>query len=135
MTNATRTTLAGPGIMLFTAVLFGFFGFVINWNPRGIDGTFLWWVAACEWTLKGSALAFFLAAGISFGNLLIGNLVYSAVSLLGAILFIAIAVADFLDDRHTIANYAPILLLIFGLWNGFSGIQGLRATMAELRGR
>ena len=57
---------AGPGIMLLSAALFGYFGFAYSWDPTGVDGQFLPFVVIVEWSLKGGAIGFVIAAVLSF---------------------------------------------------------------------
>ena len=41
-----RSPLAGPGIMLLSAAIFGYFGFATSWNYHsGLTGEFLLFVA------------------------------------------------------------------------------------------
>ena len=59
--NQTRNhpALAGPGIMFFSAVILGYFGFTINWNYYSVsDGQFLPYIAILDWTLKGASIGF-----------------------------------------------------------------------------
>ena len=120
--------LAGPGMMILSAAIFGFFGFFyIQWNPVSpINNNYLWFVAMCEWTLKISAVAFAAAAGLTVVNKVAGNVVYSVVGLASAAMFVLIAVLDLMDSQHTIAAYAPFVLLLFAAWNGYGSFSSLR---------
>ena len=133
---------AGPGIMLFSALLFGFFGFGyalglpfgVDWNTPGVDGNPVLFRQMLGWTLKLSAAAFLISALFSFVQPLIANALYSFVGLVGAVLFVIIAVLDVLDTQHGIMVYGPFILLIFAAFNGYGSWQGLRGVLS-LRGR
>ncbi|MFB3137848.1 MAG: hypothetical protein ACE10B_01335, partial [Phycisphaerales bacterium] len=87
-----RSPLAGPGIMLLSAAIFGYFGFSTSWNYHSVmTGEFLLFVALLDWTLKGSAIAFGASALLTLANRVLGNLIYGAVGLIGAVLFVVIA--------------------------------------------
>jgi hypothetical protein len=122
---------AGPGIMLLSAALFGYFGFGITWLTTGNGGQFLFYVALMEWTLKISSIGFLVAALITFGKPLIGNLLYSIVGLLGAIAFAIVLALDLLDPQHM--TVTPILLIIFVAWNGYGSWMGLKEVLAARR--
>ena len=103
--------LSGPGIMLLSAAIFGYFGFATTWNHNSvIDGSFLLFVALLDWTLKGSAVGFGVAAVLTFVRPVIGNLIYGVVGLVGAFLFVLVAVLDWADHQHTAMH--PLLLLL-----------------------
>ncbi len=119
----------GPVVMLLSAALFGYFGFMMSWNHHSaITGQFLLFVALLEWTLKGSALAYVAAAVLTVASPTIGNLVFGVAGLAGAILFVVIAGMDHVDKQHMVLS--PVLLLIFAAWNGYGSITGLRAVLA-----
>lgn len=121
-----QALLAGPGMMFFSAAIFGYFGFFYaTWNYYSvINGQFLLFVALLDWTLKVSAIANLIAGLITFANAKAGNLLYGFVGLLGAILFLVIAIMDILDKQHTAIS--PFLLLIFAAWNGYASFSGLK---------
>lgn len=125
--------LAGSGMMLFSAALFGYFGFTTSFNYQGINGQFLLFVAILDWTLKGSAIAFLLCGLIAFGNRLVGNLLYSVFGLISAVLLLVVAVLDVLDTQHTAIS--PLLLLLFAAWNGYGSWTGLQGVLAIHRAR
>ena len=58
-----HTGFSGPGVMLISAALFGYFGFYTSWNTTGITGQFLPFVAIIEWSLKGGAIGFAISGG------------------------------------------------------------------------
>ena len=118
-------SLAGPGMMILSAAIFGYFGFSTSWNYYSvINGQFLLFVALLDWTLKVSAIAFLVSAVITYVHTLAGNILFGVVGLFGAILLLAIAGMDFLDKQHTAMS--PLLLLIFAAWNGFASFSGLK---------
>jgi len=121
--------LAGPGSMILSAIIFGFFGFFyIQWNPYSAinPGQYLWFVALCKWTLQIGAVVFAVAAGVTMVNRVAGNVIYAGAGLLSAIMFVVIALLDFADTQHTIAPYAALVLLLFAAWNGFASFTTLR---------
>ena len=121
--------LAGPGIMLLSAAIFGYFGFAITWIHHSTTGQFLLFVALLDWTLKGSAIGFGMAAVLTFVKPPLGNLLYGVIGLLGAVLFVVVAGMDYVDKQHTALH--PVLLLIFAAWNGYGSWTGLKAVLAE----
>ncbi len=123
--------LAGPGAMLFSALIFGFFGFFyINWNTRGLQGQVLLFVVLMEWTLKVSAVLFLLSAGLTIARPFLGNLIYGIVGIVGAVLFVVVAIMDVADKQHTIMAYAPVVLFLFAAWNGYGSWSSLRGVLA-----
>ena len=130
--NGTRIEFAGPGVMFISAVLFGFFGFVMQLNPIGVNGQHLLYIPIFVWTMRASAIAFALAGLMTFKAPLAGNLIYTVAGLLSAIMFVIVAVMDIQDKQHTIMPYAPFLLFVFAAWNGWGSWQGLRAVMFVL---
>ncbi len=124
--------LAGPGIMLLSAAIFGYFGFATSWNHHSVlTGEFLLFVALLDWTLKCSSIAFLVAALVTFANTIIGNLIYGLVGAIGAVSFLVIAGLDFADKQHTAMH--PLLLLVFAAWNGYASFSGLREILNARR--
>lgn len=129
MSNRHAVFLAGPEIMLFSAAIFGFFGFMTSFPE--IDtatGDLIPLVVTLKWTLRASAIAFALCAGIAMSNRFSGNLAYSLIGLLSAGMLAIVGVWDLTSPFHT--GISPILLFIFAAWNGFSSYAGLREVMA-----
>lgn len=122
-------SLAGPGMMFFSAAIFGYFGFFYaTWSYYSIiNGQFLLFVALLDWTLKVSAIANLVSGLITFANAKAGNLLYGIVGLLGALMFLVIAAMDILDKQHTAIS--PFLLLIFAAWNGYASFSGLKELL------
>ncbi len=56
--------LAGPAIMVLSAMIFGFFGF--RMSATAADGEFVLFFALLTWTLRISAGLFVLSAGLTF---------------------------------------------------------------------
>lgn len=127
-----RSAFAGPGIMLLSAAIFGYFGFSTGFNPRGTSGQLLVYVPILEWTLKGSAVLFLLSAGLAWVAPRPGHLLYAVVGLVGAVLLLLVAALDFLDPVHTV--FSPVLLVIFALWNGFGSLSGLGEVLGRRSG-
>lgn len=121
---------AGPGIMLLSAALFGYFGFAYSWDPTGVDGQFLPFVVIVEWSLKGGAIGFVIAAVLSFLAAWPAEILYAAVGIITAVGFVVGGTLDLLDDQHTVMS--PFLLFFFAAWNGYGSIMSLKSL---LRGR
>ena len=120
---------AGPGIMLLSAALFGYFGFATTWLTTGNAGQFLIYVAILEWALKASAIGFVLAAALTAVKPFSGNVWYAVVSLLGALAFLVVLVMDVMDKQHMVLH--PVLLAIFAGWNGYGALTSLKQLMAN----
>ncbi len=134
---AASAALAGPFIMFLSAAIFGYFGFASSWVHKMTTDDppqLLIMVAVLEWTLKTSAIGFLIAGLITTQRTVEGNLLYSAIGVVGAALFIAVAIWDF--SSVYFSGIAPILLLIFAAWNGYgawTGLQGAIASRAMMR--
>ncbi len=122
--------MSGVGGMLFSAVIFGYFGFFsVNWSTPGLDGEPLLFRLLLGWTLRGSAIGFAVAAALTLARPWTGHLLYAVIGLLGAVLLVTVAVMDHLDTRHK--AFEPILLLLFAAWNGYGAWAGLRAVFGR----
>ncbi len=129
-----RRIPTGIGIMLLSALIFGYFGFSTAFvHHSSITGKLLIYVPILEWTLKGVTIAFVLSAVITLINPLLGNLLYSIVGLLTAVLFIIVAIMDIADTQHMVMS--PIVLILFAAWNGFGSWAGIVAWCASMRSR
>ncbi len=124
--------LAGPGIMLISAALFGYFGFFRGLLHTNSLNQFVLFFALLVWTLKGTACGFVLGGLLTFVRPVPGNLIYGITGLLSAILFVLIAVMDIMDQQNAAAA-PPVLLLIFAAWNGYGSWFGIRAVLELLR--
>ncbi|MHC5007329.1 MAG: hypothetical protein ACYTGF_08245 [Planctomycetota bacterium] len=122
--------LAGPAIMLLSALVFGYFGFFRTWSTRGAGGEFILFPALLGWTLKISSVLFLVSAGLAIVKLVAGNLIYALTGVTGAGMFVVIAVIDIADQGHTIMPYAPVGLVLFAAWNGYGSWVALRAVLA-----
>jgi len=130
MGNSHHASFAGPGIMIISALIFGYFGFSPTYSATGVNGQFLVYVPILEWTLKISAVAFALSAVLTFLAPLLGNVLYSIIGLLGAIAFVVVAIMDYMDPQHTVMN--PLILLAFAAFNGYGSWQGIRAVVSAM---
>jgi hypothetical protein len=120
--------------MLLSAALFGYFGYFITWSSTGIGGQFLAYVVLFEWTAKISAAVFLVAALVTLLRPLLGNLIYSAAGLAGAIALVVVLAMDLADTQHMVVH--PAILVLMAAWNGYGSWRGLgnvRRCMA-LRG-
>ena len=130
MTNRAGI-FSGPVGMLFSAAIFGFFGFFyLNWNTPGVNGQVVPFRVLLGWTLKISSILFFVSAGVTLAQPVLGNLLYALVGVIGAGLFIIVAVMDLADPQHMIMPYAPFVLVLFAAWNGYGSWTSLRAVLA-----
>ena len=124
--------LAGPGIMLISAALFGYFGFFMGLGHTSPAGTFILFYAMLDWTLKGTACGFILGGLLTFIRPVFGNLIYGITGLLSAILFVLIAGMDIMDKQNAAAA-PPLLLLIFAAWNGYGSWFGIKAVLELMK--
>ena len=123
---------AGPVVMLFSAAIFGFFGFFyVDWNSLGVDGQVVLFRVLLGWTLKISACLFLLAGVLAFAKPVMGNLLYALTGVASAGLFVVVAVMDVTDDRHGFMPYGPIVLLVFAAWNGYGSWSALRSILGS----
>jgi hypothetical protein len=122
--------LAGPAIMILSALVFGYFGFFHTWNTRGAGGEFVLFPALLGWTLKISAVLFLVSGGLTIVKLVAGNLIYALTGVTGAGMFVVVAVMDIADQGHTIMPYAPVVLVLFAAWNGYGSWLALRVVLA-----
>ncbi len=129
--NAEQRTLlpAGPVIMGLSAALFGYFGF--SMQARASDGQLVLFFAILMWTLRGSCVCFALSALLYMIAPMAANLLFAVAGVVGAVLFLVVAIMDVADDKYA-AAIPPVLLLIFVAWNGYGSWNSLRA-LAGLR--
>jgi hypothetical protein len=118
--------LTGPAIMVLSALIFGYFGF--RMTATAVDGEFVLFFALLTWTLRISAGLFVLSAVLTIVVPVAGNLLYALVGVVGAGLFVVVAVMDVADDKY--ATIHPALLLLFAVWNGYGSWLALRAVLA-----
>ncbi len=124
-----RSPLAGPGIMLLSAAIFGYFGFMLAFPELDTKtGSLIRLVITLKWTLRAAAIGFLLAAVITMANTFAGNLLYALVGIVSAAMFVGIAVWDLGSPWHS--GVHPFLLFVFAAWNGYSSFAGLRAVLS-----
>ncbi|MBT8484594.1 MAG: hypothetical protein HKO59_17370 [Phycisphaerales bacterium] len=125
--------LAGPGVMLFSAALFAYFGFFTAFPEIDVatkDPIPL--VLTLKWTLRATAVGFAIAAGLVVVTPFGANLLYGIVGLAAAVAFLVVAGWDLRSDYDS--GIHPVLLLAFAGWNGVGSWTGLR-TLLGGRGR
>lgn len=121
-------------MMLVSAALFGFFGFVMQWSTVGVNGQTLAFMVLFIWTMRITAVWFLVSALLVFTRRREGYLLYAVGGLASAIGLVVIAVMDIMDPDHTIFAYAAYLLPIFALWNGWSSWGSLRELLGKSAG-
>lgn len=116
-----------PFMVFISAAIFGYFGFLypVNWSTPGVDGQVVLFRVTLGWTLKVSAVAFGITGIVVIVNAMIGNLLYSIIGLISAVLFLLIAMMDLADQQHGIFVGAPFILILFAAWNGYGSFAGL----------
>ena len=63
--NRNKGLFAGPGVMLFSAAIFGFFGFYML-RPMNAAGQPILFMVLLTWTLRGAAVLFVVTCGSTF---------------------------------------------------------------------
>ncbi len=117
--------------MFLSAAIFGFFGFYfLSFNYYASDGTFLFFVALFDWTIKGAAVAFLISALLTMIAFVVGCMMYALAGMLTAISLVIVAALDFADPDHTV--FHPVLVLILAAWIGFTAWAMFRETRAVL---
>ncbi len=130
--SRASSNFAGPGIMLISAVIFGFFGFMyVNWNTPGVNGQLVPFRLICGWTLKIASVSFFVCALLTFVKPMVANVLYAVVGLISAALFVVVAILDLADQQHAIMAYGPFILFLFAAWNGYGSWIALKDLMAQ----
>jgi hypothetical protein len=131
--SQASANLAGPGVMLLSAAIFGYFGWGSTWLTTGNAGQFLPFVAIFEWTLKIGSIAFLVSAVLTFALPLAGNMLYAFSSVLSAIAMAIVLSLDFLDKQHRVMP--EIVLVILVVWNLYGSWSGMREVMAASAAR
>jgi len=126
--NERHPALAGPGIMLLSAAIFGYFGFYVGPTSYNALGQFILFFAMLQWTLKATTIGFVIAAVLTFAAPIAGNLIFSLVGVISALFFVAIAVLDVMDQQNAAAA-PPVLLILFAAWNGYGSWSGLKMVL------
>jgi hypothetical protein len=125
--------------MLISAGLFAYFGFGSSWVHQYTAATatppnqWLPMVAVLEWSLKGGAVAFGLAAVISMAGSIFGPMLYAATGLITSLAFIAVAIWQWTNPQGYYSGMSPLLLVLFAAWNGFGSYSSLREVLASRR--
>lgn len=119
--------LSGPGTMLLSAAIFGYFGFMMGFPELDANGDPIPLVVTLKWTLRGSAIAFLVSGVLAMAQPLAANLLFSALGLLSAVMLAVVGVWDLNSSFYS--GLHPVLLFIFAAWNGFGSWSGLQVVM------
>ncbi|MHC4992365.1 MAG: hypothetical protein ACYTGC_15435 [Planctomycetota bacterium] len=124
--------LAAPGSMIFSALLFGFFGFLWGYPLLTPTNQIIPMVATLMWTVRGTAITFLAAGLLAMAAPRPGNLLYSVAGLVSSGLFVVVAVWDL--NSPLVSGIPWYLLLLFAVWNGYGAWAGLKPLLVT-RGR
>lgn len=124
--------LEGPGVMLLSAAIFGYFGFFIGLTGQTAAGQTVFFFSLLVWTLRVSAIGFIVSALLTFVQPIAANLLYAVIGLGAAIGFAVVGIMDLMDAQHG-AAVPPILAFLFAAWNGYGAWSGLRCAMAAMQ--
>jgi hypothetical protein len=134
MTEPTRQSapgsaaLAGPGMMILSAAIFGYFGFMTMFPEiDSTTGKVIPLVVTLKWTLRVSAVAFFAAALATVAKPVAGNLLYAGLGVVSAIALAVVGVWDLTSTYYS--GIHPFLLFLFAAWNGYSSWSSLRVLL------
>ena len=126
--NSPASSRSNIFFMLVSAALFGYFGFGTTWiHTRQVTGAFLLFVALLDWTLKGACIGFVASAAVTMALPWLGNFLYCLISFASAVMFVVVAIMDYMDTQHSALD--PIILLLFAAWNGYQSWAGIRQLM------
>ena len=93
--DTSAIPLAGPGIMLLSAALFGYFGFMMAYPELDVQtGQLIPLVVTLKWTVRAAAIGFLIAAIGAMAMPRLGNIIYALVGVLSAIMFIVVLIWD-----------------------------------------
>jgi len=127
--------LEGPGSMLFSAVIFGFFGFfTINWSTPGLNGQPVLFRELLGWTLRVASIMFAVSAVLTLVKPVFGNLVAAMTGVVSAVLFLVVVAMDLADPQHGLFSYSTFILPVFAAWNGYGSAIALLAVHREMSG-
>ncbi len=126
--NQNNGRFAGSFVMLFSAAIFGVFGFYML-KPVNALGQPILFMVLLTWTLRISAVLFFLSAVVTVVRPVLGNLLYSLVGVVGAGLFVVVVIMDVADTKNQTVH--PLLLLLFAAWNGYGSWSALRSILGS----
>jgi len=111
--------------MLISAALFGYFGFMSGMTATTAAGEFVVFFAILLWTLRAGAIAFTLAALLSFFDHRAGALLYGVTGLATAAGLAVVGVMDLADPARA-AAIPPLLAFVFAILNGCGSWGALR---------
>lgn len=126
--NQNNGRFAGSFVMLFSAAIFGVFGFYML-KPLNSQGQAILFMVLLTWTLRISAVLFLLSALVTVARPVFGNLLYSLVGVVGAGLFVVVVIMDVADTKNQTVH--PLLLLLFAAWNGYGSWVSLRSIIGS----
>ncbi len=126
--NQDKALFAGPGVMLFSAAIFGFFGFYML-KPVNALGQPILFMVLLTWTLRGSAVLFVVSGVLTFVRPVLGNLLYFLVGGVGGGLFVIVVIMDIADVKNQTIH--PVLLLLFAAWNVYGSWSALRSILGS----
>ena len=129
--NQNSGRFAGPFVMLFSAAIFGFFGFSRDWSAPFPDGKVVLFMVVLGWTLKISAVLFLVSGVVAFVKPIIGHLLYALTGVAAAGLFVVVVVMDVTDTVHMVMPYGWVVLLFFAVWNGYGSWLSLRSILGS----
>ena len=131
----------GSGTMFFSAVIFGFFSFmivpiVLTSTVQGPGyGKPIAFFELFRWTLPASGVLFLISAIVTrFVAIRVGHWIYAISGLLSAILMGVAAYMDWRDPNHAIPiMFGATLVAVFAVWNGYGSVQSVRLLLASAR--
>jgi hypothetical protein len=119
--------------MFLSAAIFGYFGFGVGYPETDtVTGKAIPMVLTLKWSVRGAAVAFLAAGGLTLVHPGLGNGLYAVAGLIAAALFCVVAAWD-LGSTYA-SGIHPFLLLVFAAWNGYASFSGLRARGRARRG-
>ena len=115
--------------MLFSAALFGYFGFMLSFPETDLNtGKLIPLVVTLKWTLRGAAIVFLTSALLVMVRHGAGELLYALGGLAAAGIFLVIALWDLNSTYYS--GVHPFLLFVFAAWNGYGSWTSLRTILA-----
>jgi len=129
--NQNNGRFAGSFVMLFSAAIFGFFGFSRDWSAPFPDGKVIPFMVLLGWTLKVSAAMFLTSGVLSFVKPIAGHLLYALTGVAAAGLFLVVVVMDVTDTTHMVMRWGWVVLLFFAVWNGYGSWLSLRSILGS----
>ncbi|MHC4909905.1 MAG: hypothetical protein ACYTF9_09325 [Planctomycetota bacterium] len=120
-------TSEGAFWMLFSALLFGYFGWTMSGTNSEGEVYFLF--ALLTWTLRVSSILFGLSGILCFVAARPAQLLYAFSGIGSSLALCAVIVMDLIDTSAR-AAISPFILGLFVALNLYSSIGGLRAVLA-----